>query len=102
ITAPTVIYTLSLHDALPISESSPRCDPGILKTHPKMDPGAYPAKGGWTLESRCGRSQIQLANLLHTRTSAYNHAECNSPRRLRQDRKSTRLNSSHVASSYAV
>src|SRR5215208_4024105 len=60
-TATTEIYTLSLHDALPISRR-----PGPARA-------ACPRPGG-----RCGRA----------RTS--------------RDRKSTRLNSSHVAISYAV
>src|SRR6266702_1977360 len=62
--ATTKIYTLSLHDALPISfRRGERCWPG---------------------RGRCCISP-----------------QCNSPAPGR-DRKSTRLNSSHVASSYAV
>src|SRR5437870_12864002 len=57
-TAPPEIYTLSLHDALPIS----RCSPS-----------------SW-------------------RRAYWPRASCSPPR----DRKSTRLNSSHVAISYAV
>src|SRR5471030_1964997 len=63
-TAPTEIYTLSLHDALPIS----RCDPG-----------------------RCRRRARRARARRETRA----------PRRPR-DRKSTRLNSSHLGISYAV
>src|SRR5439155_25432180 len=62
-TAPTEIYTLSLHDALPISGDS---------------------DGGWPRSTARG---------------------CNDPDRpaaCGADRKSTRLNSSHVAISYAV
>src|SRR6266496_5204795 len=61
-TATTEIYTLSLHDALPIS--SPRDGPV------RMVPGAAPVPTGE--EALC------------------------------RDRKSTRLNSSHVEISYAV
>src|SRR5437870_13804718 len=61
-TPTTEIYTLSLHDALPISRES---------GHVRYDGVA-----------RCGE-----------------HVE---ERRHRRDRKSTRLNSSHVAISYAV
>src|SRR6266403_4591126 len=65
-TATTEIYTLSLHDALPIpSPPSPRRPP--------------PAE-----------------------TSAPLPARRRSPQRSRRDRKSTRLNSSHVEISYAV
>src|SRR3989442_14498747 len=68
-TATTEIYTLSLHDALPISH--------------RRDPSAalHPA---WT--KRSARPRL--------RVGAH-------PRRP-QDRKSTRLNSSHVRTSYAV
>src|SRR5215510_16098860 len=56
-TATTEIYTLSLHDALPISPAS---------------------------------------------TARSSYPPCRSACRCRRDRKSTRLNSSHVAISYAV
>src|SRR6202045_5272485 len=59
-TATTEIYTLSLHDALPICWGS--------------------------TVSTCGRCGPWVCR----------------PARLRRDRKSTRLNSSHVAISYAV
>src|SRR5437667_48000 len=62
-TTPFHIYTLSLHDALPICDArSPRPRPGPLL---RARSGQHPAGGG-------------------------------------QDRKSTRLNSSHITSSYAV
>src|SRR5258707_1529695 len=64
-TATTEIYTLSLHDALPISEHHPR------RVH------------------RCG----------HRERAARPRAR---GRRGVQDRKSTRLNSSHANISYAV
>src|SRR5947199_2978085 len=60
-TAPTELYTLSLHDALPISSRKPRGSPCLCcKVH---------VAPPWTLQ---------------------------------QDRKSTRLNSSHLGISYAV
>src|SRR5438067_8904049 len=61
-TAPTEIYTLSLHDALPISSPAP------IHGATRTTPGAPPTS--------------------ISRSSA--------------DRKSTRLNSSHVSISYAV
>src|SRR3712207_8163539 len=79
-TATTEIYTLSLHDALPISP--PRCGPGrqhlraavLLLPRPRQ---RLPGGGG----RRRGHDD----------------------RRLRSgDRKSTRLNSSHANISYAV
>src|SRR5256885_7170056 len=65
-TATTEIYTLSLHDALPIS-----CCPVPLR-----QPCFRKALGPWTWHSR--------------------------PPAPRRDRKSTRLNSSHLVISYAV
>src|SRR5207245_10722971 len=78
--APTEIYPLSLHDALPISSArSPRrCD--------------SPARS-----RRCagGRSAASTPS----RCSATSAAR---PPAQRRDRKSTRLNSSHGSISYAV
>src|SRR3712207_7588363 len=81
-TATTEIYTLSLHDALPICRASP--------------PSTEPSSAGGV--SRCLRSPTT------TRSRASRHS---SPRpisaRVRGgDRKSTRLNSSHANISYAV
>src|SRR5205807_9536913 len=66
-TATTEIYTLSLHDALPISG-----DPRRYRGHPRRD-GFRP-----------------------------DHPDAGEPRLDRRDRKSTRLNSSHLVISYAV
>src|SRR5947209_9371805 len=67
--APTEIYTLSLHDALPIwCWSAPE-----------------PSAPSGTVRRRCGS----------------NTRRCAKPR-VRRDRKSTRLNSSHANISYAV
>src|SRR5215510_15262930 len=66
-TATTEIYTLSLHDALPISQ--PRAGRAARRAAPHEDA-----------------------------PSSRSHARGTRPR----DRKSTRLNSSHVAISYAV
>src|SRR5207249_6831390 len=63
-TAPTEIYTLSLHDALPISIRFSRTKRRRRPHPPLLPPGLHP--------------------------------------RQRPDRKSTRLNSSHVSISYAV
>src|SRR5207249_12102208 len=63
--APTEIYTLSLHDALPISSGPRSCRTSLARRS---------AAGPVSAHARC-------------------HA---------QDRKSTRLNSSHVSNSYAV
>src|SRR5262245_63018110 len=73
--ATSEIYTLSLHDALPIFE------PGRLE---RLELG----RRGWKVAARQGRAGAleQIQKRCHRR----------------RDRKSTRLNSSHLGSSYAV
>src|SRR5207244_12249365 len=80
--APTQIYTLSLHDALPIcSTSAPSAT-----TAPSRSRRSAPACGA-TRAIRCGRGRsCSAANSIGGRG----------------DRKSTRLNSSHQIISYAV
>src|SRR5438270_2413263 len=69
-TATTEIYTLSLHDALPISGES---------------------------RQRDGSSELRDVGLVHQPDAGADRAL-----REQQDRKSTRLNSSHSQISYAV
>src|SRR5256885_12065224 len=82
-TATTEIYTLSLHDALPISRlQGARRDPRDLSAR-----RALPGHGGRAVRDGArdpapGRAAARPA--------------------LRPDRKSTRLNSSHLVISYAV
>src|SRR5260221_5313539 len=76
-TATTEIYTLSLHDALPISFAGARCGPPLRSAH------AGP------------RGHFDHPNL-HSRCRGTVEAD------LQRDRKSTRLNSSHTVISYAV
>src|SRR5207245_11491055 len=72
---PTLIYSLSLHDALPIWSRLPLPYPAYVD-------GA----------ARCSeQSRRKAVTQSHGATAAH-----------RQDRKSTRLNSSHGSSSYAV
>src|SRR3712207_8691441 len=81
-TATTEIYTLSLHDALPISEPLLRGRPGSHRQR---------RRGG----GRRGRARVGLGG----------GAGDELPRARRgpgPDRKSTRLNSSHANISYAV
>src|SRR5690554_7793170 len=74
-TATTEIYTLSLHDALPIY-------PKYTHQAPFVNPPIFPLSARYhTKNLRCGAREAE-----------------NAPR----DRKSTRLNSSHVRISYAV
>src|SRR5205814_6115447 len=77
--ATTEIYTLSLHDALPISRHS-RHRPANCDAGPSID-----------LMHRCDHSQSALFRILTQRFAE----TC-------RDRKSTRLNSSHLGISYAV
>src|SRR5256885_14577171 len=71
-TATTEIYTLSLHDALPISQSS----------------DDWPACSGQRSTQFDGEAE--------------NYFDCRCGRNRRRDRKSRRLNSSHLVISYAV
>src|SRR3712207_9309375 len=73
-TATTEIYTLSLHDALPISANSSTCWPSWTRT-PSWTGVPSSARFSWA------QSRTQTSN---------------------PDRKSTRLNSSHANISYAV
>src|SRR2546426_9303331 len=80
-TATTEIYTLSLHDALPIS----RLPSGTL---------SIDGTSTWTRGTNTYALAVSTDPLLH-----YN-ASC--AVRPKLDRKSTRLNSSHLVISYAV
>src|SRR5436853_1581359 len=80
---PTQINTLSLHDALPISAKDAIRGPGIHN---------------WDLSlfknMKWGRESARRIQLRGEFYNAFNHAQL--------DRKSTRLNSSHLGISYAV
>src|SRR5439155_24974570 len=87
ITPPTAPYTLSLHDALPIfcvEADAVRADP--VRPHPTVRQGAVirDVEGG----EACGKGLGDDERFDGTLSN--------------RDRKSTRLNSSHVAISYAV
>src|SRR3712207_8826251 len=85
-TATTEIYTLSLHDALPILRYF-----GLPKVLWLQDPRwAMPALITMSLWGIGGAMLIYLAGLQGV------------PQQLYEDRKSTRLNSSHANISYAV
>src|SRR3989442_11752126 len=83
-TATTEIYTLSLHDALPIYVPAPAVQPAkkaVVKPPP-------PKPAAPTTLTLAAGTRVPLAASESIST--------------RQDRKSTRLNSSHVRISYAV
>src|SRR2546427_9197842 len=77
-TATTEIYTLSLHDALPIFGGASRSRRGEAAGHPRHDVHVH------ALELPPGGTDADAGQ------------------RADQDRKSTRLNSSHSQISYAV
>src|SRR3712207_9328975 len=79
-TATTEIYTLSLHDALPISVCRSSADDDLHPLEP-LDVGV--ARGGHRLAQRTDEVHRAVGNR-------------------GRDRKSTRLNSSHANISYAV
>src|SRR5690606_41871860 len=92
---PTDIHSLSLHDALPISRRRPRPrrlhrrrrgGAPLLRPHPRPGPAPPPAAAAPDSRTRLRPPPRRPA-----------------PRpALGRDRKSTRLNSSHVKISYAV
>src|SRR5438552_8947304 len=78
--ATTEIYTLSLHDALPIS-------------HPRR---------GFRFRRQAGTDSDSGRRSCGTAQRQEGHQQAIAVSRLRRDRKSTRLNSSHQIISYAV
>src|SRR3712207_8173438 len=87
-TATAEIYTLSLHDALPSW-----CSDSRASARPRLDRHAGPLRHDDDLVGT--RRVDQLADL------RLDHGQ-RSDRLAREDRKSTRLNSSHASISYAV
>src|SRR3712207_6864391 len=85
-TATTEIYTLSLHDALPIFD-------GVIRTHVRILTGMISAPQQTHPFVRCELRRVPR------RPAA---ADGSSGSRAVGDRKSTRLNSSHANISYAV
>src|SRR2546421_4978676 len=96
---PTEIYTLPLHDALPICFS-------------RMSSGSFPCRHVVAQPNTC-RNHDRSPSTVRARTGARCSSGTGSPRWLMapaeraslsasQDRKSTRLNSSHDQISYAV
>src|SRR3712207_8466152 len=90
-TATTEIYTLSLHDALPISVAVALVAAGcgmFLGSHPLF--GAKPPAAGQNQAAVTPQQRDESRRLLAQTIRAI------------EDRKSTRLNSSHANISYAV
>src|SRR5699024_11881565 len=98
--SPSQIYTLSLHDALPISEAHrlSSCIFGRRLSGSSFSSCLYDGKsGGNDCALRQSDQPIDGCKLADDGYAEYSHFYL---RRL--DRKSTRLNSSHVSISYAV
>src|SRR5256885_10014041 len=89
-TATTEIYTLSLHDALPISTASARA--------PSARCGC---SKNCSFPTRCTCCRFRRACCSAATWSSTRWARCRCCATAR-DRKSTRLNSSHLVISYAV
>src|SRR3712207_8191510 len=83
-TATTEIYTLSLHDALPISRRADR------------------AHGRAAVDRRPARDRVHVQRARARRVAAARGVQGSSRSERSRDRKSTRLNSSHANISYAV
>src|SRR5690606_41043108 len=94
-TAAPVVATLSLHDALPISEGPFTPEPVPMAGSYSIDPSIYTADDG---EYYMYFGGIWGGQLQKYRDNSYDDAN----EEPAEDRKSTRLNSSHVKISYAV
>src|SRR5689334_23997570 len=92
-TATTEIYTLSLHDALPISKYFPR--PRAEGPHPRHH---RPPQDSLRCQARSRYDRLRHRPIGHGRQARRGAAADGRDR----DRKSTRLNSSHSSISYAV
>src|SRR5207249_10035962 len=94
---PTDIYTLSLHDALPIYR--------VLVEQLRKVAEARVASGRGSTQDAL-QAEVELGHLEHDRVMLETEKTTIAARinglLHREDRKSTRLNSSHVSISYAV
>src|SRR5439155_24873830 len=90
VSPPPVIYTLSLHDALPIS-------PRARRRRARGGGAASVAVFAVSSVQEARAVSCQLTAMCRRRV-----ARSTRPPSPPRDRKSTRLNSSHVANSYAV
>src|SRR5690606_41288169 len=85
-------YTLSLHDALPILR---------LRTEPTMTVGISPSAAYW-LYHGAPRQSRSISSATRRESVSFQRPERSITLSWVTDRKSTRLNSSHVKISYAV
>src|SRR5439155_9084990 len=96
----TEIYTLSLHDALPIYGQGIFYTLNYLEHLERLNVRVVNNRAAFTIETSKALqlSLLRSLGLPYPRARVINHAS----QALSADRKSTRLNSSHVAISYAV
>src|SRR5260370_33252745 len=94
-TATTEIYTLSLHDALPICASVPHGQASHLGTHCGERRGFDPRR--WPRIGACGGNRSHApGGVRATACDTCRLVEDHPLASNRRDRKSTRLNSSHT------
>src|SRR5207249_12259778 len=94
---PTSLYTLSLHDALPISALLVIYIRAHVPESPVWERHRAAAKGRRFDLRRFAKEHGALLSYAALLMTAFNYMSHGT-----QDRKSTRLNSSHVSISYAV
>src|SRR5699024_11830329 len=97
--APTLLYSVSLHDALPISGWTVVLCSQVLRRAVRLTARCDVPGVDLVLVS----PNLQLIQNLFKSRAKMGHgrrSSCSGP--VRTDRKSTRLNSSHVSISYAV
>src|SRR5690606_42102938 len=100
--SPPAIYTLSLHDALPIYSSSPPTKSSRSRGKPSPRSGSsHPLLAFTTAEIPVASALPWLSQPARAKISAVVHAAHDRVANCARDRKSTRLNSSHVKISYA-
>src|SRR5947208_12111214 len=92
-TPTTDIYTLSLHDALPISVQEIECEGRAVVLAVVATTGLVVGRPIRSSIHRAVRSGVQIFRM---------SLRARAPRFFTSDRKSTRLNSSHQIISYAV
>src|SRR5699024_12708347 len=90
-TAPTYIYTLSLHDALPILDTNK-----VLSVNPNIGSSSD------AHTSSVGKCLLAFSKDIDFEKVSKKPLKEYTENTLSKDRKSTRLNSSHVSISYAV
>src|SRR5690606_41800477 len=95
-------YTLSLHDALPIYDAlAPHIDAKTMEIHHSKHHKGYVDKLNDAVKSEASLAGKSAADLLKDLSSIPESVR-EAVRNNGGDRKSTRLNSSHVKISYAV